>query len=65
MNSCEQESSVQSLGLVQPTLVNGESVLKNTEQVCDNAQTSAPDGFGRGLAKLLGGFGRVSWKLLK
>lgn len=48
------ESSVQSVELVQHTLVKGESVLNNTEQICDNAQSSAPDGFGRGLAKLSG-----------
>lgn len=45
---------MQSVELVQHTLVKGESVLNNTEQICDNAQSSAPDGFGRGLAKLSG-----------
>lgn len=44
---------MQSVELVQPTLVKGESVLKSTEQICDSAQSSAPDGFGRGLATLL------------
>lgn len=41
---------MQPVELVQPTLVNVESVLKTTKQVCDNAQNSASDG---GLAKLL------------
>lgn len=44
---------MQSVELVQPTLVKEESVLKNTEQISDNAQSSAPDEFGRGLAKRL------------
>lgn len=51
---------MQSVELVQPTFVKGESVLKNTEHICDSAQSSAPDGFGRGLAKLLGVVGESS-----
>lgn len=39
--------------LCNPALVKGESVLKSTKRICDNAQSSASDGFGWGLAKLL------------